>query len=120
MLGLEIHNRGEMDGSRVEISKMSIWNDLTPQHQKYVLFSISIGAALGLLSSIIAFAIISLIAGAGLTVSGGFAILMRSKYDKTEAKYRVWNIIFLMSIVSAIVCASVAFFGLYAHQQGWV
>ena len=27
---------------------MSIWSNLTPQHQKYVLFSITMGAAMGM------------------------------------------------------------------------
>jgi UPF0716 family protein affecting phage T7 exclusion len=99
---------------------MSIWSNLTPQHQKYVIVSITIGAAMGLLSSITAFIILSFALGAGLTISGGFALLVKSKYDKEDAKYRTWNIIFLTSIVSAIVCSTVAFFGLYSHQQGWI
>jgi uncharacterized membrane protein YidH (DUF202 family) len=99
---------------------MKIWDELTLQHKKYVVISISVGATIGLLSSIVAFIIISLIIGAGLTITGGFAFLMKSKYDKEEAKYRTWNIIFLTAIISAVICSTIAFFGLYSHQQGWI
>jgi thiamine transporter ThiT len=96
------------------------WKELTPQHQKYVIFSITIGASLGLFSSIISFTILSLITGAGLTITGGFAAMMKSRYDKEEAEYRTWGIIFLTSILCAITCAGVAFFGLYCHQNGMI
>lgn len=96
------------------------WNDLSPQHQKYFVLSISVGASIGLVSSMISFVVLSLITGAGLTITGGFAALMKTKYDKEEAEYRTWSIIFISTIFSAITCAAVAFFGLYAHQIGWI
>lgn len=93
---------------------------LTDRHKLYAILSIAVGAVLGLLSSVVAFFILSLIVGAGLTITGGFAFLMKSKYDKEEAKYRVWQTIALTSLLCAIFCVVFTIIGLYAHQEGLI
>ena len=99
---------------------MSIWDELTPQHKKYAILSVSIGAIFGLLSSVVAFIIISLVAGAGLSVTGGYAIIAKSKLEKDDARNRVYLTIAITSIACAVACFVFTLIGLVAHQRGLI
>jgi MFS family permease len=99
---------------------MSIWSDLTDRHKKYAALALLVGTIIGLISTIGALIILSLLFGMGLSLIGGISIYIRNRYDKEEITYRTWTMVAIVGIISGLLCFGFAIVGLYAHQMGWI